>query len=149
MALFTVENAAEFARRSHLPGSARFRKPEPAAPEPQPVPKPAEEPTKSAAIVRVIKQLEMVDAMLDECHDAKAWDQLTRSKERLAKVWFHLGGIAGPGNRRPGPEHTARAGVSQIPRLIDLPRPAPAPTITSGPAPTSAAPEVIPEAESP
>lgn len=53
------------------------------------------------SIERTREQIEALDVQLATCTDPKAWDALTRAKERLFRIWAHLAGIPGPGNLKP------------------------------------------------
>lgn len=110
MALFTVETAAEYARRSHLPTSARFKKEEPAKeeqPVTQEIPQPADS-TQTIELVRVRKRLDALDALMDAAETDKEWDNYSRSYERIFKAWCWLAGIPNPGSMRPSKATTTR-----------------------------------------
>jgi hypothetical protein len=63
--------------------------------------KPAPSQDVTSAITRTRQQLAAVDAQLDQCDDPRAWDALTRAKERLWRVLAHAANIPGPGNLKP------------------------------------------------
>jgi hypothetical protein len=50
---------------------------------------------------RTRKQVELLDEMIDQAEDADTLDALTRSKERLFRIWAHLAGIPNPGSLKP------------------------------------------------
>jgi len=98
MAAFTAENAAIMAQRRWT--AERERKAQPRI-----LPAPCDEQTainhKDAELARTQAQIEELNTQLDQCDDFKAWDALTRAKERLFRIWAHLAGIPGPGNLKP------------------------------------------------
>ena len=110
---FTRENAREMSRRGNL---ARWSRPPtltitPATPEisPQPVPD-SPDVFLSARLVRVRKQLSLVDSALEEeaakgskC-DGQRVDRLAAASMRLSDQEFALSNRPKPGNRRPGTE---------------------------------------------
>lgn len=57
-------------------------------------------------VTRTREQIEAIDLQLSTCTDPKAWDALTRAKERLFRIWAHLSGIPGPGNLKPASPRT-------------------------------------------
>lgn len=101
MALFTPENAAIYAAKGH---EARRKAKEERALILAGPPQVTVELVKDGIhqrIERTRKQIELIDEMIDACSDADVLDALTRSKERLFRIWAHLAGIPGPGNLKP------------------------------------------------
>lgn len=104
MAKFTPQNAAENAAKSV---AVRKQRAEQRANERENVQETSK--TKplvndqftSKALAHAQKQLEALDKRMASCTDDRAWDMLTRSKERIFKIVAHLAGIAGPGQHRP------------------------------------------------
>jgi len=103
------------ARRSHLPTSARFRKP---PPDPQPDPtaqQPAQDDGYTACrLARIRAQLDLVDARITEEADRKTADGqrlnwLASAQERLAEQERILAGRPLPGSRRPLPDRPDRS----------------------------------------
>ena len=106
MPLFTASNAAQMARRSW-----EVRKAEAII---QPIPAPIQSPPAQAEnhaddfiaqrLVRVRKQLDRIDAMIEEEDDPQRLDRLAAASMRLSDQEFALSNRPKPGNRRPGPE---------------------------------------------
>jgi hypothetical protein len=130
--LFTKETAAEMARRSHAPGSARFLQPVETPQPPQPTPPPAIVPATLAEIPtqdfiglrlsRVRAQLDRLDALLAATTDTKAIKELADATKRLQDQERELSGRPLPGSRRPAPE--PRADNRPATRLPAVPQPA-------------------------
>lgn len=91
---FTKENAKFYNAKAVAAIKERFK----ASPY---FPLPPLKPEPSAYEKKLIEQIESLDDLLDGETDYKAIDALTRGKERLMRCYFHLAGIAGPGNLRP------------------------------------------------
>ncbi len=104
--LFTVANAAEMARRSHAPGSARFRLPEPEKPQPQLIPQSAMDADDFASrrLMRVREQLQRLDDLAALAVEPKALKELADATTRLAEQERILAGRPLPGSRRPSAE---------------------------------------------
>lgn len=81
---------------------------------------------------RTRAQIELVDQMIEQADDADILDSLTRSKERLFRIWAHLAGIPGPGNLKPtSPKPTQRRTLEQPtvarPQAVEPPQTTPEP----------------------
>lgn len=104
--LFTAENAAEMARRSHAPGSARFAippAPAPAPPEPQP--------TIDPFVAKLAQaQEEKLDALL-KCKDPKECASLAQALRNLRETYHLVTGEFRPGVRRDGRRRGPRAAL--------------------------------------
>lgn len=85
MPLFTAENAAILGKKGAL---ARWSKPEPLAIAP-PIAELVPDQIQGR-MERTRKQIELCDGMIDQCDDADQLDALTRSKERLFRIWARL-----------------------------------------------------------
>jgi len=80
----------------------------------QPIPAPIQSPPAQAEnhaddfiaqrLVRVRKQLDRIDAMIEEEDDPQRLDRLAAASMRLSDQEFALSNRPKPGNRRPGPE---------------------------------------------
>ena len=79
-------NASELAKRRWA--AAREAKPAISILEHDATPSPIQ-----CEVARVRAQLEALNKQLDDCDDADTWDCLTRSKERLFKIWARLAQI--------------------------------------------------------
>jgi len=92
MPLFTVETAAEMGRRS---AELRKQRENQRALILATAPSQAELTTdySKAKADRTRAQIELIDQMIDQADDAEVLDQLTRSKERLFKIWARLAQI--------------------------------------------------------
>ena len=106
---FTAANAAQYARKSHAPESARFRKPPPEAPAlppEQPVSNPAALLDEFAArrLMRVREQLQRLDDLAAQATDSKVLKELADATTRLAEQERILAGRPLPGSRRPAAE---------------------------------------------
>jgi len=70
---------------------------------------------KAPDIRRLRARMDDLERMMASRPEAQAYDQLSRSYERLFKVWVYLAGLPGPGVKRNAPERTgARSGVIDI-----------------------------------
>ena len=120
MALFTAENAATMAQRRW--DAERERK---ALPRILPAVQPdnADQTPIQAEVSRVRGQIESLNQQLDDCCDPDTWDALTRSKERLFRIWARLAQL--PTDPKPAQQRSAQS----RPRTIEptaIPQPAPA-----------------------
>jgi hypothetical protein len=88
--LFTAETAATFAKKRWE--AERKRKAQPRI-LPAPLPDDATQTPIQAEVVRVRGQIESINQQLDNCEDPDEWDCLTRSKERLFRIWARLAQI--------------------------------------------------------
>ena len=112
MALFTAQNAVEMGKRS---AQLRKEREQQRALILADKPLPAELTTdysKSKAD-RTHKQIDLLDQMIDQAEDADVLDALTRSKERLFRIWAHLAGIPGPGHLKPSGKPSTRPATAQ------------------------------------
>ena len=119
---FTTATASEMAKRSVAARVAnRIARLSEAKNPPNPALLAIEQSNSSRAdaLTRVLKQLDSIDKLLMKADSAKDWDMLTRAKERLAKVWFHLGGIPGPGQHKP--DAPRRLKVNVFPTVLPEP----------------------------
>lgn len=119
MALFTEANAVEMGKRSARVRKERELKREQERALVLAAPPATAELTadySKAKADRTRKQIELCDQMIDQCGDADTLDSLTRSKERLFRIWAHLAGIPGPGNLKPSskPAQARHATVQPI-----------------------------------
>lgn len=102
MPVFTVENAAAMARRSHEPTSLR-NAPKPIAP---PITQTADstageqEARRARMIARKEEQMDKLDDDIDACSDPKLIHFLTGSRERVFNEWCVLTGTAKPAPRK-------------------------------------------------
>ncbi len=144
----TTENARQLAAKSWAPTSARFQ------PKLESAPKQPLQPTLQYAnsevqadIVRVRKRLDELDKFMSaaannrklECPhceakfelgpDSREWDNLSRSYERLFRVWMVLTGTPGSGQRA-----SIRGGSSvyPLPEVVVEPAAAPQPVANCG-----------------
>lgn len=128
MALWTAEIAREMARRSHAPGSARFKKLEP----PQPIPQPAEPLPDNFALTLAYACDDTLDRIIKTANP-QARAQLARALRDLRETWHMATGKPKPGMTRPesGPQRRA-----VMPRVWPTaPNPGPAPTTNGVPEP--------------
>lgn len=100
MALFTRENAREMSRRANL---KRWSRPKP---EERKSESPAAIPGAFPEIVEPFAsqtraQIDKIDSLISTCRNAERLDLLTRSKERLWKIYSHAANIPLPGARKP------------------------------------------------
>jgi len=131
--LFTKETAAAMARKSHAPGSARF-KPFilPPSQLPQPIPQPASTPATSppappqdfisTRLSRVRAQLDRLDQLLSIATDTKAIKELADATKRLQDQERELSGRPLPGSRRPAPEPSPSARPAPRPPAAPIAR---------------------------
>ena len=130
MPQFTKETAAEMARRSHLPGSARFHsEPEP-APDPQPAVIPAEpDPDYTAVrLMRVRKQLDRLDALAAEETDPKRCKEFADATSRLQEQERQLANRPLPGTLKPSQPKAQRTRATPEPTLAQPTAEQPKPT---------------------
>jgi len=59
--------------------------------------------------------------------DSREWDNLSRSYERLFRVWMVLTGTPGSGQRKPAPMRTARSQAYPSPEVLPEPLASPVP----------------------
>ena len=119
MALFTPQTAREAAAKSH---EARRKADQERALILASPPQVAVELVKDCLpqrLDRTRKQIELLDEMIDQADDADVLDALTRSKERLFRMWAHMAGIPGPGNLKPTQPRQTR------PQALPTPTPMP------------------------
>ena len=120
MALFTPETAAQMAhKRWTAEREAKLR------PRilPDPIPLDATRNPITDEVSRVRGQIESLNQQLDLCDDPDTWDALTRSKERLFRIWARLAQL--PTDPKPAQQRSAQS----RPRTIEptaMPQPAPA-----------------------
>lgn len=121
---FTAANAAEMARRSHAPTSARFR----AKPEPEPSPQPAIAQPQDDRLELLQEQIILTRAALNR-RDLEPKDraQLIRGLCGLLDQQRIARGEPLPGSRRPRPEPKPVIARSQEvpPRPAETPTPQP------------------------
>ena len=123
------QTARELAAKSH---EARRRNNELrilAAQEPQPEPLIEPNPIQSE-VARVRAQLEALNKQLDECDDADTWDCLTRSKERLFKIWARLAQI--PTDPKPVQQRATNTRKELPPPTVAQTQPAPSTSTEAG-----------------
>ncbi len=140
-AAFTPESARLAAQKSVevRKAKANARKAYPVATLPAPTPTLPNAPTaKDLALARVLGQLDAIDRLMDRAADAKTWDMLSRSKERLAKVWFVLGNIAATAPIKANAREQKQSLVSWEPKPA-------APIAPAIPQPVVSAPSITPE----
>ena len=101
MPLFTSETAAEAARKSHSPDSARFRLP-------QVVAEPDDDPYLVARLNRVRAQLDKLDRMMISELDPAKLDRIASAQARLAEQERILAGRPLPGSRKPAQDRPQR-----------------------------------------
>jgi hypothetical protein len=104
---FTRENAREMQARGAATKRSRAEKQE-SAQETSKIASQANDGFSKSALTRVCKQLDAIDKLMNDCKDAKSWDMLSRSKERLFKVFTHLANLPGPGQHRPATPKPAK-----------------------------------------
>jgi hypothetical protein len=109
MPQFTSANAAEMARRSHAPTSARNKPPDP-EPEPALLTQTAIL-TPDPDIQRVYRKLCKLDELMEEAETDRQWDMYSRAYERMFKVWAYLTGKPGPGQLKPSAQRQARTAL--------------------------------------
>jgi hypothetical protein len=125
---FTTENAADYARKSHAPDSARNQKP---IAEPlQALAVQSAEPSIVFAerrLSRVRAQLDGLDALIVKESDPKRLKCLCDASARLSTQEFALAGRPLPGSRRPkeGREPRSAGWIELQPALPGLPSPVP------------------------
>ncbi len=120
MALFTAETAVEMGRRSaELRKQRENQRALVLASQPSPTELVTD--NSKAKANRTYAQIELVDQMIDQCNDADTLDALTRSKERLFRIWAHCAGIPGPGNLKPTSPRSTRQQAPMMPVAIPLP----------------------------
>ena len=90
MALFTAETAATMAHKRWTAEKEAKLKPRILA---APTELNAEQTPTQAELARVREHIESLNQQLDDCTDPDTWDCLTRSKERLFKIWARLAQI--------------------------------------------------------
>lgn len=87
MALFTPETAAEMAHK-------RWAAEKEAKLNPRILPAPAfdnaDQNPSQAELTRTREHIDLLNQQLDQCDDPDTWDALTRSKERLFRIWARL-----------------------------------------------------------
>ena len=123
MALFTVETAAEMGRRSAALRKQREEQRALILAEP-PLQTMLETDNRLGRAERTRKQLDLIDQMIDQSDDADVLDALTRSKERLFRIWAHLAGIPGPGNLKPSSKPSQSKPRTIEPTAMPTPQPA-------------------------
>ena len=108
--LITAANAREYQLRS-----AASRRKQPAAQNPPPLTETVADDFLALRLLRVRKQLALVDSALEEeaakgakC-DGQRVDRLAAASMRLSDQEFALSNRPKPGNRRPGPERGPKA----------------------------------------
>lgn len=137
MALFTSETAAEMAARAH---EARKKGKEERALILASPPLIAELVPDhiQGRMERTRKQIELCDGMIDQCDDADQLDALTRSKERLFRIWARLAQL--PMDPKPAVVKTRAASYPALdPRPIEPVAAQPVPTTNSVPTPKPSA----------
>ena len=138
--LITAANAREYQLRS-----AASRRKQPAAQNPPPLTETVADDFLALRLLRVRKQLALVDSALEEeaakgakC-DGQRVDRLAAASMRLSDQEFALSNRPKPGNRRPGPERGPKAqsgafwGVNPAQQTASPPAPAQPETPTEGP----------------
>lgn len=129
--VFTQDNAVQMAKRSWLPTSARFNRPQLANGESLSATVPAVQ-QNSLELVRVLKRLDQLDKAMNKRHlDPKQWDMLSRAYDRIFHAWMVLSGTPGSGQRKPPP--TSRARQAQSNPVVEVlaqvtPEPSPSPS---------------------
>jgi hypothetical protein len=104
--LFTSQTAAEMAKRSHLPTSARHAIKEPAR-KPEPLTsQPAEDEFKGDTLARVRRHIKLTQERIDDAFDARDIDagelrSLAMALKELEGVEARLSNRPAPGNLRP------------------------------------------------
>lgn len=74
------------------------------APAPRPAPEPLPAGDLAGKIEVLEKQITNADTLIATAPDHKAFLNLTKAKGELLRHYYHLRGLPGPGNRRPGKE---------------------------------------------
>lgn len=87
----------------------------------------------------VRSRLETLDQLMSKAKTDREWDNLSRAYERLFKVYVHLAGLPGPGQRKPAPERAPKRSVNSLSPIPEhqptiLPLPIRPPSTADGPA---------------
>lgn len=129
MALFTKETAAEAARRSHQPGSARFYVPEPPKPSPQ-LASAESQTAEGLRAVTTLQQIDKLDVMINEALDKRDTDaflSLSGAKEKLWKLVKPTAGVNRPSRQsrrnqvEAQPIETAQTPHDPVPEKATIP----------------------------
>ena len=116
-------NASELARKRWA--AAREAKPAISILEHDAAPSPIQ-----CEVARVRAQLESLNKQLDDCDDADTWDCLTRSKERLFKIWARLAQI--PTDPKPVQQRATNTRKELPPPTVAQTQPAPSTSTEAG-----------------
>ena len=116
-------NASELARKRWA--AAREAKPAISILEHDAEPSPIQ-----CEVSRVRAQLESLNKQLDDCDDADTWDCLTRSKERLFKIWARLAQI--PTDPKPVQQRATNTRKELPPPTVAQTQPAPSTSTEAG-----------------